>query len=46
VKRRKSPTSIGGEMNADISYFSAGVQTLANKEELWLRTSHPVKMPE
>ncbi|MFJ5563850.1 hypothetical protein [Lysinibacillus xylanilyticus] len=46
MKRQKSPISIGGEMNADISYFSAGVQTPANKEELWLRTSHPVKLPE
>jgi len=27
--QQKSPTSIGGEMNADLCYFSAGVQTSA-----------------
>jgi hypothetical protein len=42
----KSPTSIGGEMNADLSYFSAGVHTSAEIEELRLRASHPVKTPE
>jgi len=28
---QKSPTSIGGEMNADLSYFSTGVQTPAER---------------
>ncbi|MCY9548955.1 hypothetical protein [Lysinibacillus xylanilyticus] len=42
----KSPTSIGGEMNADLSYFSAGVHTSAEIEELRLRASRPVKTPE
>ncbi|MFE3575514.1 hypothetical protein [Lysinibacillus sp. NPDC059133] len=48
VKRQvqKSPTSTGGEMNADLSYFSAGVQTPAEKEEPRLRPLHPVKTPE
>ncbi|MGA3599092.1 hypothetical protein ACPCXA_03185 [Lysinibacillus agricola] len=33
AKRRlqKSPTSIGGEMNADLGYFSAGVQIPAER---------------
>ncbi|MFJ5565789.1 hypothetical protein [Lysinibacillus xylanilyticus] len=42
----KSPTSIGGEMNADLSYFSAGVHTSAEIEELSLRTPRPVAMTE
>jgi len=33
-------------MNAVLSHFSAGVQTSAEKEELRLRASHPVKTPE
>ncbi|MDM5250206.1 MULTISPECIES: hypothetical protein [unclassified Lysinibacillus] len=28
---QKSPTSIGNEMNANLSYFSAGVQTPAER---------------
>ncbi len=44
--QQKSPTSIGGEMNANLSYFSEDVQTPAEIEELRLRSSHPVKTPE
>jgi len=29
--QQKSPTSIGGEMNANLNYFSEGVQTLAER---------------
>jgi hypothetical protein len=43
---QKSPASIDGEMDADLSYFSVGVQTPAEIEELRLRASHPVKTPE
>ncbi|MGE7946448.1 hypothetical protein [Lysinibacillus sp. NPDC093688] len=55
---QKSPTSIGGEMNADLSYFSTGVQTpaadaslslqktLAEIEELSLRAPCPVATTE
>ncbi|MEY9980422.1 hypothetical protein ABH968_005415 [Lysinibacillus sp. RC79] len=39
---QKSPSSLGSEMNADLSYFSAGVQTPAEIEELSLRTPRPV----
>jgi len=43
---QKSPTSIGGEINAVLGRLSASVQTSAEIEELWLRSSHPVKTPE
>jgi len=43
---QKSPTSIDGEMNVGLSYFSACIQTSAEIEELRLRASHPVKTPE
>ncbi|MFJ7732736.1 hypothetical protein ACIQXF_12665 [Lysinibacillus sp. NPDC097231] len=39
---QKSPTSIGGEMNAVLSHFSAGFQTSAEIGELSLRTPRPV----
>jgi len=29
--QQKTPSSIGGEMNADLSYSSAGVQTAAER---------------
>jgi hypothetical protein len=43
---QESSSSIGGEMNTDLSYFSAGVQTPSEIEELSLRTSRPVAMTE
>jgi hypothetical protein len=43
---QKSPTSIGGEMNAVLSHFLAGVQTSADIEELSLRTPRPVATTE
>ncbi|MGE7927412.1 hypothetical protein [Lysinibacillus xylanilyticus] len=41
-----SPTSIGGEMNTGLSYFSAGIQTSADIEELSLKTPRPVALPK
>jgi len=41
-----SLTSIGGEMYADLSYFSACVQIPADIEELSLRTPRPVATTE
>ncbi|QPQ31843.1 hypothetical protein [Lysinibacillus sp. JNUCC 51] len=43
---QKSPTSIDDEMNEGLSYFSAGVQTPAEIEELSLRTPRPVATTE
>jgi len=43
---QKSPTSIGGEMNANLSYFSVGIQTPAEIVELSLRTPRPVATTE
>ncbi|MFB7155583.1 hypothetical protein [Lysinibacillus sp. NPDC056232] len=43
---QKSPTSIGGEMNAGLSCFSMGFQTSAEIEELSLRTPRPVATTE
>ncbi|MFJ3387933.1 hypothetical protein [Lysinibacillus sp. NPDC086135] len=37
-----SPISLGGEMNAVLRSFLAGVQTSAEIEELSLRTPRPV----
>jgi len=48
VKRQlqNSHTPIGGEMNADLSYFSVYVQTPAEIEELSLRAPRPVATTE
>ncbi|MEQ6356258.1 hypothetical protein ABNX05_16640 [Lysinibacillus sp. M3] len=43
---QKSPTSIGDEMYANLSYFSACVQTTAEIEELSLITPRPVATTE
>ncbi|MGE7789474.1 hypothetical protein [Lysinibacillus sp. NPDC096259] len=43
---QKSPTSIGSEMNADLGYFSVGVQIPAEIEDLSLRTPRPVATTE
>ncbi|MEY9976100.1 hypothetical protein [Lysinibacillus sp. RC79] len=40
---QKSLTSIGGEMNAVLSHFSAGVQTSAEIEELSLKTERRIE---
>jgi len=44
--QQKTPTSIGGEMNAILIAFSVGVQTPTEKEELSLRTPRPVATTE
>jgi len=44
--QQKTPTSIGGEMNAILITFSVGVQTPTEIEELSLRTPRPVATTE
>ncbi|MFJ8518210.1 hypothetical protein [Lysinibacillus xylanilyticus] len=43
---QKTPTSVDGEMNAGFSYYSTGVYTSTEIEELSLSTPRPVATTE